>query len=136
MIGGLNLGGFGGNLKLGDVNGALTNAGSSYQIPDVPETQLQMPAGDGGPSVAVAPDPVATPAQPAPQAQDLEQPGGGMTGFDAARDTLSDAPLKNIVNLQTIGTLVGSYFGGPAGGQIGGMLGGMGESNKQKQGMR
>jgi hypothetical protein len=128
-----NLGGFGGQLQLGDLNGALKNAGSEYQIPEVPETQLQMPAGNGGPSVAAAPEPVATPEQPPPQAQDLEKPGGGMTGFDAARDTISSGPLKGVINLQTIGTLVGSYFGGPMGGQIGGAIGGMAKNNVDKQ---
>lgn len=125
-----NLGNFAGQLQPGEINGALKNVGSDYQIPEVPETQLQMPQ-SAGPSVAADPPP-----PPAP----VDDVGGGVSGFDAvkgvAKDTLSDAPLKGIINLQTIGTLVGSYFGGPAGGQIGGALGGMAKNNndKQKQG--
>src|SRR5688572_25771288 len=125
MIGGLNLGGFGGQLSIGDLNGALKATGSTDMLPEPPQTQLQMPMGNGGPSVAAEP---ATSAGigPMAQASDSEPDRAPMGG-------ISDAPLKGIINLQTIGSLVGSYFGGPMGGQIGGAIGGMAKNNVDKQ---
>jgi hypothetical protein len=121
-----NLGNFGGQLSIGDLNGALKATGSTDMLPEPPQTQLQMPMGNGGPSVGAEPVAQAAP-EPMAQATDDERPGSKPMGG------ITDAPLKGIVNLQTIGTLVGSYFGGPAGGQIGGAIGGMGEANKNKQ---
>lgn len=127
MFSGINLGNFGGQLSLGDLNGALKATGSSEMLPEPPATQLQMPTGDGGPSVGAEP-----PAQAAQQATDNEQPGSQPIGSGE----ISSAPLKGVINLQTIGQLVGSYFGGPVGGQIGGAIGGMAKNNVDKQKQR
>lgn len=124
MFNGLNLGGFGGQLSIGDLNGALKATGSTEMLPEPPQTQLQMPTGNGGPSVGAEPPPApSTGIEPQP---DQAAPAGG-TG------EVSAAPLKGIINLQTIGQLVGSYFGGPMGGQIGGAIGGMAKNNVDKQ---
>jgi len=155
-----DLGNFGAGLKLDDLNGALTNAGSAYQIPDAPSTQLGIPI-SGGPSIGneVAADdmaargfdslqsagPGAVTGRAQPPAANAAAPGiptDGVPEPEPTQDPSDDVSTKfskesagmlnGAVNMKTIGTLVGSYFGGPIGGQIGGMAGGMAESNVAK----
>lgn len=98
-----NLGNFGGQLKLDDINGALGNMGSS---------------------------PLAGPAEPAPQAVDAEVPGqmdqqSRLAGIaDKALATEAQTRKQNN-RLSTVLGIVGSIYGGPMGGSIGSALGGM-----------
>lgn len=110
MFEGINLGNFGGQLKTDELNGALSNAGSSFQF--------------AGPSAGAG---AAAPAQPAAptQATDNEVPGAPRGDMAPAGGGTSEAPLKGIINIKNIATLVGSYFGGPLGGKIGSAVGGI-----------
>lgn len=99
-----NLGNFGGQLNIDDINGALGNMGSS---------------------------PLSAPAEPMQQqAVDTEVPGqldqqSKLAGIaDKALATEAQTRKQNN-KLSTVLGIVGSIYGGPMGGSIGSALGGM-----------